>query len=260
MIRQHLFSKRAPADPDFRWRGGDMSRVEALSDGVFALTITLLVVSATAPRSFYDLWLMVRDLPAFVLSLAIIMAAWHTHYSYFRRYGLEDTQTIILNSVFLFLIMFFAYPLKFLCTFLWLLIIGEDTQVLFVIPDIAQGLTFFGTDIFSSALGQRVAMIYLYGFGLLGVYATLSLMHYRAYTLRDVLELDELEVVITESEIFKHTLTTVIAAASLLVLFLTSNPGIAGVVYFLLPVLHAYLSWFKRVRVQKAKQLLVESG
>jgi hypothetical protein len=202
---------------------------------------------------------MVRDLPAFILSLAIIMAAWHTHYGYFRRYGLEDIQTIILNSVFLFLIMFFAYPLKFLCTFLWFLMIGSDPQALFAIPEIAAGLTFFGTDIFSSALAQRVAMMNLYGFGLFGVYATLSLMHYRAYRLRHILELDALEVVITEGALFKHLLTTTIAAASLLVLFLTSNPGISGVVYFLLPVLYAYLSWLTRVRVKNAKQLLVES-
>jgi hypothetical protein len=34
MIREHLFHKRAPADPMFRWRGGDVSRLEGLSDGV----------------------------------------------------------------------------------------------------------------------------------------------------------------------------------------------------------------------------------
>jgi hypothetical protein len=259
MIRDHLFSKRAPADPDFRWRGEEVSRVEGLSDGVFALTITLLVVSATAPRSFYDLWVMVRDLPAFVLSLAIIMMAWHTHYVYFRRYGLEDIQTIILNSIFLFLIMFFAYPLKFLCTFLWSLVIGSDPQALFAIPDVVQGLTFFGNDIFGSALAQRVAMMNLYGFGLFGVYATLFLMHYRAYRLRHVLELDGLEIVMTQGALFKHALTTTIAAASLLVLLLTSNPGVSGVVYFLLPVLHAYLSWVARARRRKAKRLLIES-
>ncbi len=35
MIREPLFAKRAPADPDFRYRGGDVSQIEAVSDGAF---------------------------------------------------------------------------------------------------------------------------------------------------------------------------------------------------------------------------------
>jgi len=54
LIREHLFDKRAPADSMFRWRGGDVSRLEGLSDGVFAVTLTLLVVSLDVPNTFYE--------------------------------------------------------------------------------------------------------------------------------------------------------------------------------------------------------------
>ena len=53
MIREALI-KKEPAERDgFRLRGlGEVSRVEALSDGVIAFAITLLVVSLEVPRTF----------------------------------------------------------------------------------------------------------------------------------------------------------------------------------------------------------------
>ncbi|MFK5955942.1 MAG: hypothetical protein QM477_05800 [Planctomycetota bacterium] len=35
MIREHLFHKRAAADPLFRWRGGQVSRIGAFSATFF---------------------------------------------------------------------------------------------------------------------------------------------------------------------------------------------------------------------------------
>jgi len=85
MIREHLFHKRAPADPMFRWRGGDLSRPEGLSDGVFAVTLTLLVVSLKVPTTFHELWLTIRDLPVFLVCFAMLMMVWRYHYLFFRR-------------------------------------------------------------------------------------------------------------------------------------------------------------------------------
>lgn len=41
MIRQHLFDKRAPADPMFRWRGGDVSQKPAHASWVCFLIVWL---------------------------------------------------------------------------------------------------------------------------------------------------------------------------------------------------------------------------
>ncbi len=79
MIREHLFHKRAPADPMFRWRGGEISRLEGLSDGVFAVTLTLLVVSLDVPETFYALWLTIGDTPAFLACFVMLMMAWRYH-------------------------------------------------------------------------------------------------------------------------------------------------------------------------------------
>ena len=260
MIREHLFVKRAPADPDFRWRGGDVSRIEALSDGVFALTITLLVVSASAPKSFYDLMLMARDLPAFVVSMSVILMAWYYHYLYFRRYGLEDFTTMILNSLFLFLIMFLAFPLKFLATFLWFLIIGENTQTLFVVPEFAQNMTVFGADFLKSVAAQRIGMMYFYGFGIFGVFGTLAILQWRALKMAKILELDELEITLTRYSIIHHSTDVIIATLSLTVLTLTSNPGFSGLIYFLMPFTHAILGWKGGNNITKLRQQITRAS
>ena len=116
MIREHLFHKRAPADPLFRWRGGEISRIEGLSDAVFAFALALIVVSLEVPRTYDDLLAVIRTFPAFAVCFALLMMCWYYHYKFFRRYGLEDFPTILLNTLLLFVILFYVYPLKFLFT------------------------------------------------------------------------------------------------------------------------------------------------
>lgn len=76
MLRQHLIEKRVPTDRLYRWRGGEVSRLEGLSDGVFAVTLTLLIVAQSVPSTFYELWLVVRDLPVFLVCFLALMQAW----------------------------------------------------------------------------------------------------------------------------------------------------------------------------------------
>ena len=231
MIREHLFSKRAPTDPKFRWRGGDISRLEGLSDGVFAVTITLLVVSTAVPRTYYELWMTIRDLPVFFSCFAVLMMTWRYHYIFFRRYGLEDFLTSVLNGAFLFVIMFYAYPLKFLASFLWRLILGDSTAFMFQVPE----------GIVNAPVFQRAGMMYFYGLGVIGVFGLLALMVFRAYCLRDQLDLDQVERFLTVTSIRSLLLTVGIAILSVIVLALTSNPGISGVIYFLMGPAHALL-------------------
>ena len=104
MIREHLFSKAVPADKYFRWRGGDVSRLEGFSDAVFGFALTLLVVSLEVPLTLTDLLQTMRGFMAFAVCFAILSWIWYEHYIFFRRYGLQDALTIVLNALLLFLI------------------------------------------------------------------------------------------------------------------------------------------------------------
>lgn len=103
---------------DFHWRGGNPTRVEALTDMVFAFALTLLVVSSTPPASFAELQDQLWGFPGFLAAFAMLLLIWHSHYILFRRYALEDGWTTVLNAALLFLILFFVYPLKYLATML----------------------------------------------------------------------------------------------------------------------------------------------
>jgi uncharacterized membrane protein len=275
MIREHLFHKRAPADPMFRWRGGDVSRLEGLSDGVFAVTLTLLVVSLQVPTTFYELWLTIRDLPVFLACFAVpttfyelwltirdlpvflacfamLMMVWRYHYLFFRRYGLEDFPTSFLNGAFLFVILFYAYPLKFLSTFLWRLILGEGLQPMFALPE--------GIEWGQGSFLQRSGMMYFYGFGVVGVFGLLALLLIHAYRKREELELDELERYLTLASIRSQLVTVAIAVVSLLVLALGGQPGYAGIVYFLMPLLHPPLGIVQGARAEKIHQRLLAAA
>lgn len=101
---------------DFHWRGGSPTRVEALTDMVFAFALTLLVVSSSPPSSFAELRDQLWGFPGFAAAFAILLLIWHSHYILFRRYALEDGWIATLNAGLLFLILFFVYPLKYLAT------------------------------------------------------------------------------------------------------------------------------------------------
>ncbi len=251
MLREHLFHKRAPADPLFRWRGGEISRLEGFSDGVFAVTLTLLVVSGTAPTSFYELFQLVRDLPVFLVSFAVLLMAWHYHYQFFRRYGLEDFATMVLNAVFLFLILFFAYPLRFLASFLWALVIGDPTGPLFEVPE--------GLDGSFDLAFQRVWMMHFYGVGLVGVFGVLGLMVVRAYAKREELELDELERHLTITAMVHHFMTAGVALISMGIIAGGAPPGWGGIIYFVLWPLHMTWGWMRAHRAHKLKTELMSS-
>ena len=96
MIRESLSKREAAVQNGFRLRGlGEVSRVEALSDGVFAFAITLLVVSLEVPRTFDDLLLTMRGFLAFAITFALLFNVWNTQYKFFRRYGLNDNFAVI---------------------------------------------------------------------------------------------------------------------------------------------------------------------
>lgn len=103
---------------DFDWRGGNPTRLEALTDMVFAFALTLLVVSNSPPASFADLQEQLWGFPGFAAAFAILLIIWHSHYIHFRRYALEDGWITVLNAGLLFIILFFVYPLKYLATML----------------------------------------------------------------------------------------------------------------------------------------------
>lgn len=114
MIRDSLKDfKGLDHDPDFRWRGTNVTRIENLSDIAFAIALGMLVTGVDAPRTLIDLrGFLINIIPTF-LAFCVLLGLWNGHYTFFRRYGVADRKIITLNAVLIFIVLFMAYPLRF---------------------------------------------------------------------------------------------------------------------------------------------------
>src|SRR4051795_4161527 len=107
MLRESLMNKHQEAG--FRWRGGEIARIEGLSDAVFAFAVTLLVVSLEVPKTFNELSELMRGFLPFAISFTFLLQIWHEQYRFFRRYNLQDFTSIVLNCILLFIVLFYVY-------------------------------------------------------------------------------------------------------------------------------------------------------
>jgi hypothetical protein len=116
MFHERTGAHLVPPEPHFRWRGGEITRLEGFTDAVFAFAVTLLVVSLEVPHTFEELLVAMKGFFAFAICFAILTQVWFFHYKFSRRYGLQTLYTIVLNAALIFVVLFYVYPLKFLFT------------------------------------------------------------------------------------------------------------------------------------------------
>src|SRR4051794_21086100 len=109
----------------FRWRSGEITRLEAFCDVVFGFALTLLVVSLEVPRNYDELITAMRGFVPFAICFAQLVMIWRAHYLFSRRFGLEDTYTVLLSVTLLFVVLFYVYPLKFVFTMLFMQLMGS---------------------------------------------------------------------------------------------------------------------------------------
>lgn len=219
MIRQAMEAKGVGFEKDFRWRGGDVSRVEGFSDAVFAFAVTLLVVSLEVLRTFDDLIRTMKGFVAFALCFTLLAWIWYNHYLFFRRYGLQNTLTITLNCVLLFVILFYIYPLKFLFTLLINMWFGYESIA----------------GVITSPEQMRTLMI-IYSIGFLSIFSVYFCLYLHAYARRQELELDAVETLHTKTGFLSHTINMAVAVFSILIVVIAGPQGspFAGMIYALL--------------------------
>lgn len=223
MIRNALVERHVGFDNDFRLRGEDVSRIESFSDAVFGFAITLVVVSLEVPTTFEDLQdTLLRGFFAFAICFAMLAWVWYGHYRFFRRYGLQDAYTILLNTVLLFVILFYIYPLKFLFTLF--------ANSVFLHLDTSQAIQD----------QQEPALMMIYGGGFVAVYTIFLLLYFHAYRKREELDLNEVEVLMTKDAMLSFLLVMGIGLTSLLIAALGGVEYVnwSGWIYaFIFPVL-----------------------
>ena len=90
------------------------TRVEAFSDGVFAIAITLLVLTIAEPSNYHDLGNQLRErwpsFAAYAVSFIVIGIMWLNHHSIFGFFERIDRPLVYLNHLLLLTIVFVPYP------------------------------------------------------------------------------------------------------------------------------------------------------
>src|SRR6266446_10745248 len=107
----------------FRLRGIQMTRLETFIDAAFAFAISMLVIAAQQiPDNVQALLAAFRNVPTFVCSIAVLGIFWRGHWLWSRRYGLEDSASILISWAMIVTILIFIYPLKAIFGAMWYLL------------------------------------------------------------------------------------------------------------------------------------------
>lgn len=91
--------------------------MEAFSDGVFAIAITLLILEVSVPESaFEDLWSgIAHEWPsylAYATSFITIGGIWAAHHGIFRRLAYANQRLMVINLLLLMAVSFLPFPTK----------------------------------------------------------------------------------------------------------------------------------------------------
>ncbi len=207
----------------FQWRGRDVSRIENLSDIVFALVLAL-AATQSIPTTFEELAGLWRDALSLAACFALIIFLWRTHHVFFRRYDLQDSVISTLNAVLLFLLLVYIYPLKFMTDF----VINFYTG-------------YYTADSPPSAVLEfsQVKWLYLvYGGFFAAVFSLIALMYAHALRHADDIGLDAVERNYTRYEVEFAFGVVVLSLLIILAAFLLPTPfsPLVGMAYSLMGV------------------------
>jgi uncharacterized membrane protein len=206
-----------PQNKPFRLRAHEVTRVEAFSDIVFGFALTLIVVSLEVPSTFAALMHEMQGFLGFAICFAVLMWVWYEHNTFFRRYGLTDGYAIVINTMLLFLVLFYTYPLKFLFSAM--------------------------TRHINPGPGDAGTIFLIYALGFTGIFAAFFLLYLHAWSRREELELNAVELHDTRTTMMMYSayIAVGLLSAAIALVANTAWMQFAGWVFFLLGPLSAII-------------------
>ena len=223
MIRGEI-SKGLDHDPNFRWRGESVTRIENLSDIVFALALGMIISAAVIPQSYDDLrGYLVSIIPA-TAAFGLLVGIWHTHFTFFRRYGVADRKIINLTAILLFVVLYLAYPLRFAfeALFAYVMLVSGDAS---------------RAEVLHLDLDRSGNILGFFGVGFMVVHILYFLMHRHVFRKAKLLDLTETELQITRQSIFYHCGVAALAILMGSLAYFTQLNGFAGFILTLTGVI-----------------------
>lgn len=219
---------------EFQNRAHEVSRLEAFSDVIFGFCISLIVVSLEAPKDYHEMLEVMRGFVPFAICFFLFIDIWFEHHHFFRRYALQDFTIVALNTVLLFVVLFYVYPLKFMFTMFAESVAGHRQSL----PP-----------------GGYQLLFTIYGAGFATVFGILGFMYLHAYKLRDQLGLNAVEVIDTRESVWDNFSMASFGILSILIAW-SPLAGLAGVIYFLIGIPKTVIPWVMGARRRKAEMAM----
>ena len=206
----------------FRRRGGEITRMEALSDAVFAFSISLLIMSLEVPQTFKELKQILQSFLPFVATVCLVLLFWYQQDRFFRNYGLNDLTVVVLNIGLLLMVLFYVYPLKFLFSLLFSMILPTD----FFPKATAQGEV-----VLTQLEFPQLVMIYSAGYA--AIWFIFFLLYLHAFRRRRHLQLSAFEVEDTRRQLSGALIDLSVGVLSTLLAW-ADLPALGGLCFLLL--------------------------
>lgn len=252
LLRQALSRNQSVSKSGFRYRGMEVSRLENLTDAVFGFAITLLVIASEVPRSYVELQASMYDFVGFLFCAFLLLGIWNNHKNFFLYYGLKDGLIQTLNFVFLFVLLFYIYPLKYLFSFvgsgLFIAVLRkfgfESDAMLIAMERISES---------NMSTDQWADLLVRFGIGLVLIYTIFMVMHLNAYKKGKELKLNKLEK--HETLTFIYSFVSLIAISAISIAFVAIGGGVyaphAGFVYMSIPIILPLLKSYRNRQFKK---------
>ncbi|MEM9673293.1 MAG: TMEM175 family protein [Bacteroidota bacterium] len=235
-IRQNLKQQKIDQSNIYVHRGEGSSRLEQLSDGVFALAITLLLISSEIPRTSEELISFTGDILAFAASTVVLILIWYQHYLYFLRFGLKDKRTVVLNTFLLLVVLFYVYPLKFVVSFM-LRYLGYMLLLLFGIDFDQEAFYTLVTSVVSWDALPTTMLIYSAGY--FSLMLAFALLYRHANCQQEALSLSDMECWKSAKTMYQYFIQSGVALLSIIISGIAELFGppwlaiVGGFIYFL---------------------------
>jgi len=235
MPKKFFTTKKEVSPEGFRYRGLSSSRLENLTDAIFGFAITLLVIASQVPTTYVELQVSMYGFLGFVFCIMLLLGLWNNHNNFFLHFGLQDATIKVLNFLFLFVLLFYVYPLKYLFSFL-----GTSIYARFkvAIGDSSEALRKVIDDMNSAGLSseQWVDIMVRFGLGLFLMYFLLLLMHIHAYSKRNYLKLSLKEQYISRTFMQAYGILIGVCTLSMCIVLVFGgrSAAVSGMVYALI--------------------------
>src|SRR5438034_10751790 len=236
-----------PADLDalprlhgFRLRGIEMTRLETFIDAAFAFAISMLVIAAQQiPDNIVVLLAAFKNVPTFICSIAVLGIFWRGHWLWSRRYGLEDSASILISWVMIVTILIFIYPLKAIFGAMWYLLSSGQ---------VGQRFSLHTTE------SQARTIFAIYALGLIAISAEILLLNLRAWQLRDPLRLNARERLVTLGELTGWSVPVSVGIVALIFALTLPRAELdwSGWIYLSIAILVPVYSMYRKRSMAKA--------